>query len=120
MAISIQRFLLLTIGLLFCVLGCTRERVDVRMLDDPSDPMAPMNLLTLKLLLRKTFCLFSRRGVRSSAAMLLMAPMVWISGHTHLLSLAASTVPYSSPETLKTAKLLKKLFQATCRLWGLH
>ena len=41
MAISIQRFLLLTIGLLFCVLGCTRERVDVRMLDDPSGPMDP-------------------------------------------------------------------------------
>lgn len=39
MAISIQRFLLLIIGLLFCVLGCTRDRVDVTMLDDHSVPM---------------------------------------------------------------------------------
>ena len=39
MAINVQRFLLLTIGLLFCVLGCTRERVDVTMLDDHSAPM---------------------------------------------------------------------------------
>ena len=39
MAINVQRFLLLTIGLLFCVLGCTRERVDVAMLDDHSGQM---------------------------------------------------------------------------------
>ena len=39
MAINVQRFLLLIIGLLFCVLGCTRERVDVTMLDDHSTPM---------------------------------------------------------------------------------
>ena len=39
MAISIQRFFLLIIGLLFCVMGCTREHVDVTMLDDPSAPM---------------------------------------------------------------------------------
>lgn len=39
MAINVQRFLLLIIGLLFCVLGCTRERVDVTMLDDHSGPM---------------------------------------------------------------------------------
>ena len=34
MAISRQRFFLLIIGLLFCVLGCTREHVDMPMLDD--------------------------------------------------------------------------------------
>ena len=39
MAINVQRFLLLIIGLLFCVLGCTRERVEVTMLDDHSTPM---------------------------------------------------------------------------------
>lgn len=39
MAINVQRFLLLMIGLLFCVLGCTRERPDVTMLDDHSAPM---------------------------------------------------------------------------------
>ena len=39
MAINVQRFLLLTIGLLFCVLGCTREHVDVTMLDDHSGSM---------------------------------------------------------------------------------
>ena len=36
MTISGQRFFLLIIGLLFCVLGCTREHVDMRMLDDHS------------------------------------------------------------------------------------
>lgn len=39
MAISIQRFFLLIIGLLFCVLGCTREHGDISMLDDHSGPM---------------------------------------------------------------------------------
>ena len=39
MAINVQRSLLLTIGLLFCVLGCTRERVDLTMLDDHAAPM---------------------------------------------------------------------------------
>ena len=39
MAINAQRFPLLIIGLLFCVLGCTRERVDMSMLDDHSAPM---------------------------------------------------------------------------------
>ena len=39
MAISIHRFFLLIIALLFCVLGCTREHVDVTMLDDHSAPM---------------------------------------------------------------------------------
>lgn len=39
MAISIQRFLLLTIGLLFCVLGCSREHIDMPMLDDHAVPM---------------------------------------------------------------------------------
>ena len=34
MAINIQRFFLLIIGLLFCVLGCTREHDDISMLDD--------------------------------------------------------------------------------------
>ena len=38
MAMNGQRFLLLIIGLLFCVLGCTRERGDIRMLDDHSAP----------------------------------------------------------------------------------
>lgn len=39
MAINGQRFFLLTIGLLFCVLGCTREHVDVTMLDDHAAQM---------------------------------------------------------------------------------
>ena len=39
MAINGQRFLLLTIGLLFCVLGCTREHVDMPMLDDHAAQM---------------------------------------------------------------------------------
>ena len=39
MLINVQRFLLPTIGLLFCVLGCTREHVDVTMLDDHSGSM---------------------------------------------------------------------------------
>ena len=39
MSINGQRFLLLIIGLLFCVLGCTREHVDMSMLDDHSVPM---------------------------------------------------------------------------------
>ena len=39
MTISIQRFFLLIIGLLFCVLGCTREHVDMPMLDDHAAPM---------------------------------------------------------------------------------
>ena len=39
MVISIQRFLLLILGFLFCVLGCTREHGDISMLDDHSAPM---------------------------------------------------------------------------------
>ena len=39
MAINVQRFLLLMSGLLFCALGCTRDRVDVTMLDDHSAPI---------------------------------------------------------------------------------
>ena len=39
MVISIQRFFLVIIGLLFCVLGCTREHGDISMLDDHSAPM---------------------------------------------------------------------------------
>ena len=40
MTISIQRFFLLIIGFLFCVvLGCTREHVDIPMLDDHAAPM---------------------------------------------------------------------------------
>ena len=39
MTISIQRFFLLIIGLLLCVLGCTREHVDMPMLDDHAAPM---------------------------------------------------------------------------------
>ena len=39
MAISGQRFCLLIIGLLFCVLGCTREQGDISMLDDHTAPM---------------------------------------------------------------------------------
>ena len=39
MKISIQRFFLLIIGLLFCVLGCTREHVDMPTLDDHAAPM---------------------------------------------------------------------------------
>ena len=39
MRISIQRILLLTIGLLFCVLGCTRDRGHILMPDDISSPM---------------------------------------------------------------------------------
>ena len=34
MVISIQRFLLLTVGFLFCILGCTRDRAHVLMPDD--------------------------------------------------------------------------------------
>ena len=39
MGTSIQRFFLLTIGLLFCVLGCTRDRGHILMPDDISSPM---------------------------------------------------------------------------------
>lgn len=39
MRTSIQRFLLFTIGLLFCVLGCTRDRAHIVMPDDISAPM---------------------------------------------------------------------------------
>lgn len=39
MTTSIQRFFLLIIGLLFCVLGCTREHVDMSMIDDHAAPM---------------------------------------------------------------------------------
>ena len=39
MTISGQRFFFLIIGLLFCVLGCTREHVDMRMLDDHAAQM---------------------------------------------------------------------------------
>ena len=39
MATNIQRFLLLIIGSLFCVLGCAREHGDISMLDDHSAPM---------------------------------------------------------------------------------
>ena len=39
MAINGQRFLLSIIGLLFCVLGCTREHVDMTMPDDHAAPM---------------------------------------------------------------------------------
>lgn len=40
MRTSIQRFLLLTIALLFCVLGCTRDRAHMLMPDHVSQPMA--------------------------------------------------------------------------------
>ena len=36
---NIQRFFLLTLGLLFCVLGCTRDRAQILMPDDISAPM---------------------------------------------------------------------------------
>ena len=39
MGISIQRFFLVMIGLFFCILGCTREHVDMSTLDDHSAPM---------------------------------------------------------------------------------
>lgn len=39
MRVSIQRFLLLTITLLFCVLGCTRDRGHILMPDDITSPM---------------------------------------------------------------------------------
>ena len=39
MTINVQKFLLFTIGLLFCVLGCTREHGDISMLDDHSAEM---------------------------------------------------------------------------------
>ena len=39
MAISIQRFFFLIIGLLFCVLGCTREHGAIPTLDDHAAPM---------------------------------------------------------------------------------
>lgn len=39
MTISPQRFFVLIIGLLFCVLGCTREHVDLPTLDDHTAPM---------------------------------------------------------------------------------
>ena len=39
MTISVQRFFLLIIGLLFCILGCTREHVGMSMLDDHAAPM---------------------------------------------------------------------------------
>ena len=39
MTTSMQRFFLLIIGLLFCVLGCTREHVDMPMLDDHAAQM---------------------------------------------------------------------------------
>ena len=39
MSISIQRFFLIVIGLLFCVLGCSREHGAISMLDDHSAQM---------------------------------------------------------------------------------
>ncbi len=39
MTISGQRFFLLIIGLLFCVLGCSREHVDMHILDDHAAQM---------------------------------------------------------------------------------
>ena len=42
MNISIQRFFLLTVGLLFCVLGCTRDRGHVLMPDHISAPTEVM------------------------------------------------------------------------------
>ena len=39
MTISGQRFFLVIIGLLFCVLGCSREHGDISMLDDHSAPL---------------------------------------------------------------------------------
>ena len=38
-ATSVQRFFLLITGLLFCVLGCAREHVDIPTLDDHAAPM---------------------------------------------------------------------------------
>lgn len=38
MAISIRKSLLLTVGLLFCILGCTRDRAHVLMPDHTSPP----------------------------------------------------------------------------------
>ena len=42
MNVSIQRFFLLTIGLLFCVLGCTRDRGHILMPDHISQPTEVM------------------------------------------------------------------------------
>ncbi len=73
MATNIQRFLLLIIGLLFCVLGCTREYGDIPMLDDHSAPMEAHEPVDVEVAFEQNFCLSSRRGVRSLAA---MSPMV--------------------------------------------
>ena len=39
MVINIRGFFLLTVGLLFCLFGCTRDRADVLIPDDISQPM---------------------------------------------------------------------------------
>ena len=39
MVINIRRFFLLTVGLLFCILGCTRDRGHILMPDHVSPPM---------------------------------------------------------------------------------
>ena len=39
MTINLQKFFLLTVGLLFCILGCARDRSDVLILDHVSPPM---------------------------------------------------------------------------------
>lgn len=39
MTINLQKFFLLTVGLLFCVLGCARDRSDVLIPDHVSPPM---------------------------------------------------------------------------------
>lgn len=39
MTINLQKFFLLTVGLLFCILGCARDRADVLIPDHVSPPM---------------------------------------------------------------------------------
>ena len=45
---SLQRFCLLTIGLLFCVLGCTRDRAHILMPDHISQPTEVMESIDTK------------------------------------------------------------------------
>ena len=48
MNVSIQRLCLLTIGLLFCVLGCTRDRAHILMPDHISQPTEVMESTDIK------------------------------------------------------------------------
>ena len=59
MRISIQRFFFLTIGLLLCLLGCTRDRADMLMPDHISHPAAKISFEQQILPILAAKCAFS-------------------------------------------------------------